>query len=107
VCADWEVAADMRKEQTSFFLVILSCSHLLPSHVDMMRMTHCPRFVIAAKLDATARLRPAVEPVFQMSQPPEKIHGLQSDCYDRTSRQVLLTNPQGSCLCPKSRTWRF
>lgn len=86
------MAADVRKEQTFFFfLFLLGCSHLLPSHVDMMRTTHCQRFVIATSLDATAGPVPAEEAVFQVSLPPEKIHGLQTD-------SVMIAPPDEGCF---------
>lgn len=91
-----------------FFLFLLGCSHLLPSHVDAMRTSRCQRFVIAANPDATAGEVPVVEAVFQVSPPPGK-NPRASDglSRDHTSRHGLLSNQQGSGLCPKPHTWRF
>lgn len=91
-----------------FFLFLLGCAHLLSSHVDMMRTSCCQRSVIAASLDVAAREVPVVEAVFQVSLPPEK-NPQASDrlCDDRTSRHGLLSNQQGSGLCPKICTPRF
>lgn len=91
-----------------FPLFLLGCSHLLPSHVDMMRTTHCQRFVIATSLDATAREMPLAEAVFQVSLPPEE-NPQASDrlCYDHISRKGLLSNQSGSGLWPKPCAGRF
>lgn len=39
-CAEWEVAADVGKEQTFIIIFLPDCSHLLPSQVDTMRATY-------------------------------------------------------------------
>lgn len=98
----WEVAADVRVEQT-FLLFLLSCSHSLPSHVGVMKTTHSQRFVIAANPDATARKMPVVEAVFQVRLPPGKIQRLQmdsamisppdTDCFPISRAQARVLNP--------------
>lgn len=69
-CAEWEVAADVGKEQTLilfFFLFVPDCSHLLPSQVDTMRATYCQGFEIAANLNGTASERQVVRAVLHLS----------------------------------------
>lgn len=107
-CGKW-LQTCMRNTLSHFTLFFrLACSHLLTSHVDMKRTTHCQRFVTAANLDATVGELPAEGAVFQVSLPAEEIHGLHTDSvYDRTSRRGLLSSQRGPGLCPTHCTRSF
>lgn len=103
-CAEWEVAADVREEQT-FFFFILGCSHLLPSHVDLMRTTYCQRFGIAANLDATAREMPVVQAVFLATR--EKSTGFRQTLLWSHLQTWAASNQQVWGRCLKPRTYGF
>lgn len=95
VCAEWEVAADVRKEQTFFFFFYSVALIYWPPMWTWWEQLTARGFVIAANLDETARLLPVVEAVFQVSLPPEKIHRVQTD-------SVMIAPPDERCF-PISR----
>lgn len=84
------MAADMREEYTfsSFSTRLLSFTALPCEHDENNPL---PDVCNCRSLDATVREMPVVEVVFQVSLPPEKIHGLQTD-------SVMIAPPDTGCF---------
>lgn len=104
-CAEWEVTADMRKEQTFFFLVLFvpDCSHLLLSQVHTMacdllpRVWNCSECEWKCQWDSCAR---CTSNKYKIWRQKKKKNPQASDrlCYDCTSGYGLHSSQQASRL---------
>lgn len=104
-CAEWEVTADMRKEQTFFFFVLFvpDCSHLLLSQVHTMacdllpRVWNCSECEWKCQWDSCAR---CTSNKYKIWRQKKKKNPQASDrlCYDCTSGYGLHSSQQASRL---------
>lgn len=107
-CAVWEVAADVRKEQTFFFsfstrllsFTALPCGH--DGNNSLPAVCNCKKPGCDCQWDASCGSCISGKPATREN--PQASDRL---CYDHTSRRELVSNQWGSGLCPKPCTWRF